>query len=72
MTSKTPKTTPCTGMCNLDHDLEICMSCCRTLQEIVVWGDLTASEASQMMEVVVARQKLLWELWDDPEGFTVH
>jgi len=42
------------------------------LQEIVVWGDLTASEASQMMEVVVARQKLLWELWDDPEGFTVH
>jgi len=72
MSKKIKKPTPCTGMCTLDEDLEICLSCSRTIHEIAVWGDLTLAEATQMMEVVQARQKLLWALWDDPEGFTVH
>jgi predicted Fe-S protein YdhL (DUF1289 family) len=72
MSNKIKKPTPCIGRCDLDEDLEICMSCSRTIHEIAVWGVLTVAEATQMMDVVHARQKLLWALWDDPEGFTVH
>ena len=49
----------------------MCLGCNRTVYEIALWGDLTPSEATLMMEVIHARTLLLWDDWEARENPTI-
>lgn len=47
--------TPCVRNCCLDeHD--VCLGCCRTLDEILAWRQLTDQEKTTIMDDCIIRQ----------------
>ncbi|MEG3617550.1 DUF1289 domain-containing protein [Magnetovibrio sp. PR-2] len=51
---KEPIASPCIGMCTL-NDQDICIGCCRTLNEIKAWGDADDSARRAILERVSKR-----------------
>ena len=47
--------TPCTRVCILDPDLELCLGCGRTADEIARWGRLAEAERRAIMAELDAR-----------------
>jgi len=47
--------TPCIRVCIIDPDLELCLGCGRTLDEIARWGRLAESERLAIMAELEAR-----------------
>jgi predicted Fe-S protein YdhL (DUF1289 family) len=46
---------PCSKICTLDPKSGLCLGCGRTLQEIELWGNLTASERARVIDELPAR-----------------
>ena len=63
--------TPCNAVCRLDYGHEMCLSCCRTFQEIALWNALKPAEAVLMTEMVEERREGMWAFWEASEGPTV-
>ena len=41
--------TPCIGLCRVDEN-KICLGCCRTLDEIARWIDMSDTERQQIID----------------------
>jgi predicted Fe-S protein YdhL (DUF1289 family) len=49
----------CTGVCMYDLDLEACVGCFRTLDEIEAWKDATSDEREKIKENIRIRKSQL-------------
>jgi predicted Fe-S protein YdhL (DUF1289 family) len=47
---------PCVGVCSINDATGFCNGCYRTIGEIQAWWDMPASERTQVMEALDARQ----------------
>jgi predicted Fe-S protein YdhL (DUF1289 family) len=47
--------TPCIGICQIDHAQKICVGCARTIDEIVNWGRLDESTRLTIMKSLAYR-----------------
>ncbi len=59
MLNKQP-TSPCIAICKLETDpsgVEICKGCLRTLEEIVRWSNMTATEKQQVLDRIKLASK---------------
>ena len=63
--------TPCNGICRLEYDYEMCLSCCRTFEEIALWLVLKPAEAVLMTEMVEERREAMWAVWEASERPTL-
>ena len=63
---------PCNGNCRICSVNDMCVSCCRTTEEIALWGDLKPREAELLTEVVEGRRFYFWEVWERSEAPTIH
>jgi predicted Fe-S protein YdhL (DUF1289 family) len=41
---------PCTSVCELSYDRNICLGCLRTLDEIARWGAMTNTQRRAVLE----------------------
>jgi len=48
-------TSPCTSVCTLDATGTRCTACKRTIDEIVAWPSLTATERARIMRLLADR-----------------
>ncbi len=60
------KTTPCVRNCCLDQ-YDVCMGCFRTLEEILHWHELTASEIEEAIDHTKKRRLEHYRLFPDAE-----
>lgn len=51
--------TPCIGVCMINPELEQCMGCARTLNEIATWAAYTPAERSNIINQLPARREAL-------------
>jgi len=51
--------TPCIRVCTMDPERDVCLGCCRTLDEILRWGDMSDAERDRIMAGLPARRKAL-------------
>jgi hypothetical protein len=42
-------TSPCIGVCRLDHATQLCLGCKRTIEEIAAWPDLPEAERQAIL-----------------------
>lgn len=47
---------PCDNQCALDED-DICVSCYRSLDEIINWSDLTDEQKKKVYENIIKRKE---------------
>lgn len=47
---------PCTGVCTLDRQLDICVGCLRSRDEIACWGSTTDEVRLQILERIRERE----------------
>lgn len=52
---------PCVSICMMDPSADICMGCCRTLDEIADWHKYTDEQREQVMSQLKSREQFLWE-----------
>jgi predicted Fe-S protein YdhL (DUF1289 family) len=50
---------PCIKVCQMDPARGVCIGCCRTLEEIGRWGQLSDDEREAVMGELAARRKIL-------------
>ena len=50
---------PCIKVCQMDPARAVCIGCCRTLDEIARWGEMTERERGAVMAELPARRKAL-------------
>ncbi|ARU41065.1 hypothetical protein CCB80_07885 [Armatimonadetes bacterium Uphvl-Ar1] len=51
----TPVESPCVRVCRLDGN-DVCVGCCRTIQEIISWPNLSDTQKARIIEKVEARK----------------
>lgn len=49
--------TPCVRSCCLDYD-DVCLGCCRTLEEIKAWSKMSEQERASLMKELPMRKRL--------------
>jgi predicted Fe-S protein YdhL (DUF1289 family) len=54
----TPRT-PCIKVCVMDPARNVCLGCCRTLDEIACWCSMSEAERARVMAGLNARRKAL-------------
>ncbi|MBI3708091.1 MAG: DUF1289 domain-containing protein [Proteobacteria bacterium] len=42
-------TSPCIGVCRLDHATQLCLGCKRSIEEIAAWPDLPEAERQAIL-----------------------
>ncbi|MEN8888032.1 MAG: DUF1289 domain-containing protein [Celeribacter marinus] len=47
---------PCTSVCQIDPDTRLCLGCARSIDEIGVWGSLSAEARRTIMADLPTRQ----------------
>ena len=47
---------PCTKVCKIDVDLDICTGCYRTLTEIAAWSTMPDEEKLQILKKIQKRE----------------
>ena len=47
---------PCTNLCVVDPDSDLCAGCLRTLDEIAMWSGMTSEEKFRVLDWVSARR----------------
>ena len=47
---------PCTNLCLVDPDTDLCAGCLRTLDEIAMWSGMTPEEKRRVLDSVSARR----------------
>ena len=50
---------PCIKVCQMDPVRGVCIGCCRTLDEIARWGNMSETERVSVMGELAARRKAL-------------
>ena len=50
---------PCVKVCIMDPQRDVCMGCCRTLEEIARWGVMSEEERVAIMDQLAARRERL-------------
>lgn len=50
---------PCVRVCVMDPARDVCLGCCRTLEEITGWGAMSAAERDAVMAGLAARREAL-------------
>ena len=50
---------PCIKVCQMDPMRSVCIGCCRTLDEIARWGQLTDQQRAAIMGQLAERRKTL-------------
>ena len=53
---------PCVKVCQMDPVRGVCIGCCRTLDEIAAWLDMTEAERERVLAALPSRKAGL----DDP------
>ncbi len=51
--------TPCIKVCQMDPVRDVCIGCCRTLDEIARWGSMSDAERKAVMDALPARRNRL-------------
>ena len=46
---------PCTGVCRMDDETNLCEGCGRTIVEIAAWGELTDSARADVRAILPER-----------------
>ena len=52
-------TSPCIKVCQMDPVRGVCIGCCRTLDEIARWGNMSQTERVAVMGELATRRKAL-------------
>jgi hypothetical protein len=52
-------TSPCIKVCQMDPLRGVCVGCCRTLDEIARWGNMSETERVSVMGELSTRRKTL-------------
>ena len=47
---------PCTNLCAVDPETDLCAGCLRTLDEIAMWSGMTPEEKLRVLDSVSARR----------------
>jgi len=47
---------PCTSVCKMDSESKLCLSCWRTLEEIVAWGSNSDEEKKKVWALIASRR----------------
>jgi predicted Fe-S protein YdhL (DUF1289 family) len=47
---------PCTNLCSVNPDTDLCAGCLRTLDEIAMWSGMTPEEKRRVLDSVSARR----------------
>ena len=50
---------PCVKVCVMDPDRDACIGCCRTLEEIALWGRFSEEQREAVMRELPARRARL-------------
>jgi uncharacterized protein len=50
---------PCINICRMDPARQVCMGCCRTLDEIASWSSLPEAERERVMQSLDERRRQL-------------
>lgn len=50
---------PCVKLCLMDPARDVCLGCCRTLDEITGWSAMSAAERDDVMAGLAARREAL-------------
>jgi len=50
---------PCVKVCQMDPRRNLCLGCCRTLDEIMRWSGMSDAERDQVMAELPRRRKAL-------------
>ena len=50
---------PCIKVCQMDPVRGVCIGCCRTLDEIARWGNMSETERVSVMDELATRRKAL-------------
>ena len=50
---------PCIKVCQMDPARGVCIGCCRTLDEIARWGELTDEQRAAVTDQLAARRTAL-------------
>ena len=51
--------TPCVKVCVMDPRRDVCLGCCRSLDEIAAWGGMTDEERERIIAVLPERKRRL-------------
>jgi predicted Fe-S protein YdhL (DUF1289 family) len=52
-----PNASPCIDLCEIDENTNLCLGCCRTIEEITFWSSFTHDEKKHVLEQLVERKK---------------
>tara|TARA_Y100000766_G_C18320117_1_gene325153 strand:- start:109 stop:276 length:168 start_codon:yes stop_codon:yes gene_type:complete len=47
---------PCTGICTIDEDDDLCIGCLRKTKEIVDWKSMTINEKNNILKKIMERK----------------
>jgi predicted Fe-S protein YdhL (DUF1289 family) len=50
---------PCIRVCTMDPERDVCLGCCRTLDEILRWSGMSDAERDAVMAELPGRRKAL-------------
>jgi uncharacterized protein len=50
---------PCVNVCHMSPRLGVCTGCCRTLEEIARWSELSDAERARIMAALPRRRRSL-------------
>ena len=50
---------PCVKVCIMDPERDACMGCCRTLEEIALWGRMSDEQREAVMRELPERRSRL-------------
>jgi len=50
-------TSPCTDVCEIDPDTDLCRGCSRTLDEIAAWVNLSDGQRQDILNSIAARKR---------------
>ena len=50
---------PCIRVCTMDPERDVCLGCCRTLDEILRWSGMSEAERDAVMADLPRRRKAL-------------
>jgi uncharacterized protein len=61
---------PCVDICHMSLPLGVCVGCCRTLEEIARWSEMTDAEREAVMAELPRRRAALGMPTPAPAGKT--
>lgn len=54
-----PVSSPCVNVCHMSPRLGVCTGCCRTLDEIACWSELSEAERERIVSALPQRRRRL-------------